>query len=100
FDYKVSIEASEAFEQEPPELTGYESGTRIMRFESAWERGFHGEGQVVAMADTGLDSGDLSTLHADLNTVISGHAMGYGSVTWEDPHGHGTHVAGSVVGTG
>lgn len=85
----------------PPALTGFESGTRIMGFEKAWERGFHGEGQILAMADTGVDTGVLSTLHRDLlGQVTQGYAMGIGSKAWNDPQGHGTHVCGSVIGNG
>ncbi|MFN7684175.1 MAG: S8 family serine peptidase [Oligoflexia bacterium] len=85
----------------PPELTGYESGTRIMGFDAAWTRGFSGSGQVAALADTGVDTGDLATLHPDLKPVVTrGYALGIGGKSWEDPQGHGTHVCGSVGGTG
>ncbi len=84
-----------------PALTGYETGTRIMGFEEAWSRGYTGQGQFVALADTGVDTGDLSTLHADLKPVVTkGYALGIGGKLWGDPQGHGTHVCGSVVGTG
>jgi subtilisin family serine protease len=84
-----------------PAYTGYESGTKVMNFEAAWSRGFHGDGQVVAIADTGVDTGDVSTLHQDLRTnVTKGYVMGLGGESWSDPHGHGTHVAGSIVGNG
>lgn len=82
------------------DLNGSETGTRIMKFDKAWERGFTGAGQTVAMADTGLDSGDKSTLHKDFAQVSKGYAFGLLSMDWSDPMGHGTHVAGSVVGTG
>lgn len=81
-------------------LTGYESGTKVMNFEAAWNRGFHGEGQVVGMADTGVNTGDIATLPRDLSGLIKGIPFGFGSGSWEDPEGHGTHVAGSVVGNG
>jgi subtilisin family serine protease len=88
----------------PPEgyrYTGHESGTRLMNFDAAWSRGFHGQGQVVAVADTGLDSGKVSTISADfVGNLIKGYAIGLGGTTWEDTMGHGTHVAGSVAGNG
>ncbi|OFZ56401.1 MAG: hypothetical protein A2428_09955 [Bdellovibrionales bacterium RIFOXYC1_FULL_54_43] len=84
----------------PPAITGYESGTRLMNFEMAWQRGFSGEGQIVGMADTGVDSGSTSTMHPDLSAVTKGYAMGFGSSSWEDTNGHGTHVCGSVIGNG
>lgn len=85
----------------PPALTGHESGTRLMRFEAAWERGLRGEGQRVAVGDTGLDRGDANNQHADFSGVFHmGIPLGLGSTSWADPHGHGTHVCGSVVGIG
>lgn len=80
--------------------TGFESGTKVMNFDKAWERGFTGQGQTVAMADTGLDLGNKSNIHSDLQTVIGGEAVAMFGTSWEDPQGHGTHVAGSVVSRG
>lgn len=56
---------------------------------------FEGEGQIIGIADTGLDDG-----HPD----FSGRIVGI--KTWgrlgdhSDPEGHGTHVAGCAVGDG
>ncbi len=98
-DFVMTAEDREP--HETPALTGYESGTRIMGFEEAWSRGFTGRGQKVSLADTGVDTGDVATLHADLKPVVTkGYALGIGAKLWEDPQGHGTHVCGSVVGTG
>jgi len=84
-----------------PALTGFESGTRLMGFEKAWERGFSGEGQSVAVADTGLDSGDRANLHGDFEESFEqGYIMGLGGDSWADPQGHGTHVMGSVLSSG
>ena len=85
----------------PYTFTGFESGAKVMNFDAAYARGFHGEGQTVAVADTGIDSGNLTTLHQDLRTnVIGGYPIGLGADSWADPMGHGTHVAGSIVGDG
>ncbi|MEY4615117.1 MAG: hypothetical protein RJB66_77 [Pseudomonadota bacterium] len=83
------------------DLSGTEDGTRVMNFTAGWSQGLTGRGQIVAMADTGVDTGDVNTIHDDLKgSIKSGYAYGMFARTWEDPMGHGTHVAGSIVGRG
>jgi serine protease AprX len=83
------------------DLTGFESGTKIMGFEEAWKRGFDGRGQQVAMADTGLDSGDIPSVVGEFQgQVKKGYSYGIGASNWSDVMGHGTHVAGSVMSNG
>jgi serine protease AprX len=73
-----------------------------------------GEGEIIAVADTGLDTGELSTLHTDFQDRIEGIysfpiAAGFSGLVLnpqddngsaDNVSGHGTHVAGSVVGSG
>jgi subtilisin family serine protease len=73
-----------------------------MNVKSVWEtHGLTGAGQVVAVADSGLDSGDPSTIHPDFEGRIRFAADWYGDEDdWADYMGHGTHVTGSVLGSG
>lgn len=81
--------------------TGYESGTKILNVDYAYSAGINGAGQILAFADTGLDTGDMNTLIPDFQgQVKSGFAMGLGGSSWGDPMNHGTHVAGSIAGSG
>jgi subtilisin family serine protease len=59
-----------------------------------------GAGQVVAICDTGLDKGSTTDVHpAFKGRVAKLYALGRPGRS-NDPNGHGTHVAGSVLGDG
>ncbi len=76
-----------------------------MDLESVWPAmegapGLTGKGQVVAVADSGLDGGRLDTLHEDMRGRVSRtYAIGREG-DWSDFIGHGTHICGSVMGNG
>ncbi|KUN18789.1 hypothetical protein AQJ23_39355 [Streptomyces antibioticus] len=62
----------------------------------AWERGYDGTGVTVAVLDTGIDAS-----HPDVSAAIVGRADFTGtSAEAKDGHGHGTHVASTVLGSG
>jgi len=66
--------------------------------------GLTGSGQIVAVADSGLDTGvNDASMHDDIEGRIEAlHAWWSedGDTGAEDNNGHGTHVAGSVLGNG
>ena len=75
--------------------------------------GLNGSGQIVAVVDTGLDTGKNSTMHADIDgRIVSAYAYGrtndwsdedihtWTGSSWDYDGGHGTHVVGSAVGNG
>lgn len=84
------------------ELSGFETGVKILKASYLYEKGLTGEGQIVAVGDTGLDIGEISNrLSLDFqNSILAGHALGYFNESWADEMGHGTHVAGSILGSG
>ena len=92
FAGEVSVEPLVA----PPDIQ-----TQIIRAPEVWEKGLTGAGQVLAICDTGLDVGINGTpLHDDFEGRIeAAFALGRPGL-WNDPDGHGTHVAGSAVGNG
>lgn len=61
---------------------------------------YRGEDQIVAVADTGLDKGSTTLVHdAFTGRVFKLFPWGRPAKT-DDPAGHGTHVCGSVLGSG
>ncbi|MGZ3748319.1 MAG: S8 family serine peptidase, partial [Pseudobdellovibrionaceae bacterium] len=82
------------------DLNGFETGTKVMNFDAAWSMGYKGRGQIVSMADTGLDMGENQLTGDFKDAVIKGYIFGLFSKAWDDPMGHGTHVAGSILGRG
>lgn len=79
--------------------------TTMMNVSNAWSvLGLTGAGQTIAVADTGLDTGNTNTLHADFSGRVTGFGWSNGaysaSYSWGDTDAHGTHVSGSVLGSG
>lgn len=71
--------------------------------------GLYGSNQIVAVADTGLDTGDnasvglgttAGTLHPDFKGRLLAAQVYNDRGTWNDPDGHGTHTSGSVLASG
>lgn len=61
---------------------------------------FQGDGEFVAVADTGFDIGRKNDVHSAFTGRVSRlYALGRPGRSC-DPDGHGTHVCGSVLGDG
>ncbi len=62
------------------------------------QHGLMGDGVVVAIADTGIDTGSSGIVHPDLkdNVIAIWDASGGDG---HDGYGHGTHCAGIIAGT-
>jgi hypothetical protein len=65
--------------------------------------GYDGSGVTVAVADSGLDSGEIDLMHPDIQGRVTA-LFHYGTPGQledaADEHSHGTHVAGIIAGNG
>ncbi len=69
--------------------------------------GLTGRGQIVGLADSGLDDGSMSDIHPDLANPTGSQAIpkimlqSYTNrALADDPNGHGTFMAATIAGTG
>lgn len=60
---------------------------------------YQGAGQIVVVNDTGFDKGSTTNVHPAFTGRVT-KLVALGRPTSDDPDGHGTHVAGSVLGDG
>ena len=97
-----------AHEAEPLVLapTSVEPGLKAIGADVVWDRGIRGDGAVVAILDSGVD-GDHAALKARWRGRDDGMLPGAdyhwfdpleGADEPEDDAGHGTHIAGTVLG--
>ena len=73
-------------------------GVKMMKAPEIWEHGERGKGVVVCILDMGID-----TTHPDLkDRIIDGRNFTNegGRNDFTDRNGHGTHVAGTIAGSG
>jgi serine protease AprX len=90
-------------EYAPPELLNNVALGIINADKTHGKVHLEGEGQVVAVCDTGFDIGSTTNVHpAFTGRVKKLYHLGRNQQKKkaDDPHGHGTHVAGSILGNG
>ena len=75
--------------------------TGIMGVREVWNtHGLTGRGQLITTADSGLDTGDPSTVMADFFGRVRAIQPTGEMCLARDIFGHGTHTAGSLAGNG
>lgn len=75
---------------------------QIISVQEVWdEHGLDGEGQIVGVSDSGLDTGvNDATMHDDFQGRIVNIYDRVGDGAHDVASGHGTHTSGSVLGNG
>ncbi|HEY1015238.1 MAG TPA: S8 family serine peptidase [Herpetosiphonaceae bacterium] len=76
-------------------------GRQVMNVPAVWQRyGYFGNGQIIAVTDSGIDTGVAATMSPDFaGRIVSTLVLSPGG-DMGDQIGHGTHVAGSAAGAG
>lgn len=75
-------------------------------FLSLEDMGLSGVGQIIGLADSGIDTGSTEDIHPDLQSIpgqmpkVAMLKSWAGAATARDLNGHGTHMAATVAGTG
>lgn len=64
------------------------------------QTGYTGKDQIIGIGDTGMDKGSIVDIHPDLVGQVEKLYAQANPDDASDHHGHGTHVAGSALGTG
>ncbi|GFF45099.1 hypothetical protein IFM46972_07712 [Aspergillus udagawae] len=97
----ANIDAVRCIQEVPPATLCNDIANKIMNGNVIIQNiEYKGEGEVIAVADTGFDIGDPQTaLPAFSGRVRQLYPLGRpASGRADDPNGHGTHVCGSALG--
>ncbi|KAK7178176.1 hypothetical protein PSPO01_15779 [Paraphaeosphaeria sporulosa] len=99
----ASLDVVRVVDEKVPKVLCNDCARHILGFlapESPIPLPYEGAGQTIAIADTGLDNGDIKNINiafrGRIKELISINRV-QGKRT-DDVHGHGTHVCGSAVG--
>jgi len=72
----------------------------IINADIFWNLGYNGTGETIGIFDSGLDYGvDNSSMHLDFAKRVK-KITNYWGTSADDNSGHGTHVAGIILGSG
>ena len=75
--------------------------TDIMGVPEVWNtHGLTGSGQLIMISDSGLDTGNPTTVMADFSGRVRAVSPTVSGCLTNDIVGHGTHTAGSLAGNG
>ncbi len=98
----ANVDLVRHFEEVSPRKLANTVARSILRIDGADmvpQVDFTGKGEVVCVADTGFDRGSETNTHPAFKGRVK-KLYGLARTKADDPHGHGTHVAGSVLGNG
>ncbi|UCH88201.1 MAG: S8 family serine peptidase [Thermoplasmata archaeon] len=100
-DVIAELDRVKWLEYDPPYTVYNDVAAGIIDAPTMWQDlAYNGSGQIVGVFDVGLDWGvDNESMHKDFKGKILNIRNYYGTGA-DDKHGHGTHVAGTLLGNG
>lgn len=95
----AAVDGVRTIEEVPEKVCFNNRARRTMKAKIAYNNtSFNGNRQTVAVADTGLDTGNINNIHPAFHGRILGLIPLGPAGDAVDRNGHGTHVCGSILG--